>query len=140
MKVRFQADADLNQILLKATLRREPGIDFQTAHAARLVALSDNQVLAIAAAEGRVLVTHDRKTMPETVRRVYRDAGERRSDCCSTESRRQRRSRRYRSDLGRKRIRGMDKPNTNSSPMTRLRLQTESISTRLLFLENEWKT
>ena len=65
MKVRFQADADLNQILLKATLRREPGIDFQTAHAARLVALSDNQVLAIAAAEGRVLVTHDRKTMPK---------------------------------------------------------------------------
>jgi uncharacterized protein with PIN domain len=65
MKVRFQADADLNQILLKATLRREPGIDFQTAHAARLVALSDEQVLTIASAEGRVLVTHDRKTMPK---------------------------------------------------------------------------
>ena len=30
MKVRFQADADLNHILLKATLRRERGIDFQT--------------------------------------------------------------------------------------------------------------
>lgn len=65
MKVRFQADADLSQILLKATLRREPSIDFRTAHAARLVALSDEQVLAIAAAEGRVLVTHDRKTMPK---------------------------------------------------------------------------
>lgn len=65
MKVRFQADADLNQILLKATLRREPSIDFRTAHAARLVALSDEQVLAIAAAEGRILVTHDRKTMPK---------------------------------------------------------------------------
>jgi len=64
MKVRFQADADLNQILLKATLRREPSIDFQTAHAAGLVALGDRQVLAIAAREGRILVTHDRKTMP----------------------------------------------------------------------------
>lgn len=65
MKVRFQADADLNQILLKATLRREPSVDFQTAHAAGLVALNDEQVLAIAAEQGRVLVTHDRKTMPK---------------------------------------------------------------------------
>lgn len=64
MKVRFQADADLNQILLKATLRREPSIDFQTAHAARLVGLGDKQVLAIAARQARILVTHDRKTMP----------------------------------------------------------------------------
>jgi hypothetical protein len=29
MKIRFQADADLNEILLKATPRREPGIDFR---------------------------------------------------------------------------------------------------------------
>ena len=65
MKVRFQADADLNQILLKATLRREPSIDFQTARAAGLVGLGDNQVLAIAAREQRILVTHDRKTMPK---------------------------------------------------------------------------
>lgn len=64
MKVRFQADADLNQILLKAALRREPTIDFQTAHAAGLVALNDKEVLAKAADQGRVLVTHDRKTMP----------------------------------------------------------------------------
>jgi hypothetical protein len=31
MKVRFQADADLNQIILLATIRQEPAIDFQTA-------------------------------------------------------------------------------------------------------------
>jgi len=36
MKVRFQADADLNEVIVKATLRREPSIDFQTAHAANL--------------------------------------------------------------------------------------------------------
>jgi predicted nuclease of predicted toxin-antitoxin system len=64
MKVRFQADADLNQIILLATLRREPSIDFQTALAAGLTSLSDREVLAMAASEGRVLVTHDRKTMP----------------------------------------------------------------------------
>ena len=65
MKVRFQADADLNQILLKATLRREPSIDFQTAYAAGLVSLNDKEILAKAAEQGRVLVTHDRKTMPK---------------------------------------------------------------------------
>ena len=65
MKVRFQADADLNQILLKATLRREPSIDFQTANTAGLVSRSDKDVLDIAARDGRVLVTHDRKTMPK---------------------------------------------------------------------------
>jgi len=65
MTVRFQADADLNQILLKATLRREPGIDFQTANAAGLVSRNDKEVLEIAARDHRVLVTHDRKTMPK---------------------------------------------------------------------------
>jgi glutamine synthetase len=34
MKVRFQADADLNQVILLGTIRREPTIDFQTAHEA----------------------------------------------------------------------------------------------------------
>lgn len=29
MKIRFQADADLNQIIVLATVRREPSIDFQ---------------------------------------------------------------------------------------------------------------
>ncbi len=65
MKVRFQADADLNQIIVRATLRREPSIDFRTAHAAKLEGLDDNKVLELAADEGRVLVTHDRRSMPK---------------------------------------------------------------------------
>lgn len=65
MIVRFQADADLNQIILLATIRREPAIDFQTAMAADLSGVADPEVLARAAADGRVLVTHDRKTMPQ---------------------------------------------------------------------------
>jgi hypothetical protein len=64
MKVRFQADADLNQIILLATIRREPAIDFQTATLAGLSGLDDRQVLERTAREGRVLVTHDLKTMP----------------------------------------------------------------------------
>ena len=65
MKVRFQADADLNEILVKALLRREPDIDVQTARAAGLAGLGDSDVLALAARSGRLLLTHDRKTMPK---------------------------------------------------------------------------
>ncbi len=64
MKIRFQADADLNQIILLATVRREPAIDFQTATATGLTSLSDLEVLAMASGEKRILVTHDRRTMP----------------------------------------------------------------------------
>ena len=64
MKVRFQADADLNQAILQGTTRRELVIDFQTAHEAGLSSLGDPEVLAIASSDGRVLVTHDQKTMP----------------------------------------------------------------------------
>ena len=65
MKVRFQADADLHQMIVTALVRREPGVDFQTATAAGLGGLLDPQVLARAATEGRVLVSHDQSTMPQ---------------------------------------------------------------------------
>ncbi len=65
MKVRFQADADLNEVIVKATIRREPGIDFQTASVFGLAGLNDKDVLSLAAKSGRLLVTHDRKTMPK---------------------------------------------------------------------------
>lgn len=65
MRVRFQADADLNQTIVLALLRREPTLDFQTARAAALAGLDDTTVLALAAHDGRVLVTHDQTTMPQ---------------------------------------------------------------------------
>jgi hypothetical protein len=58
MRVRFQADADLNQVIVKATLRLEPSVDFQTAQAAGLAGLDDAEVLKLAAEQGRVLVSH----------------------------------------------------------------------------------
>ena len=64
MIVRFQADANLNQIILLAVRRREPAVDFHTATEAGLAGLIDPEVLALAAHDGRILVTHDRKTMP----------------------------------------------------------------------------
>jgi predicted nuclease of predicted toxin-antitoxin system len=64
VKVRFQADADLNEDIVKGVLRREPELDFRTATVAGFRSLSDLEVLTLAARENRVLVTHDRKTMP----------------------------------------------------------------------------
>ena len=64
MPIRFQADADLNQIIVSAVLRRVPAIDFRTATAAGLAGLADPEVLARAAREGRILLTHDQTTMP----------------------------------------------------------------------------
>ena len=65
MKVRFQADADLNHIILLAVLRRAPEVDFQSAVTAQLEGMTDEAVLSIAQREGRVLVSHDQSTMPQ---------------------------------------------------------------------------
>lgn len=64
MKIRFQADADLNNHIVLATLRLEPAIDFRTADAAGLRGLKDLEVLELTARSGRILVSHDFKTMP----------------------------------------------------------------------------
>ena len=64
MKIRFQADADFNRHIIAAVKRREPTISFQTAHEAGLAGLDDPEVLELAASEGRLLVSHDRRTMP----------------------------------------------------------------------------
>lgn len=65
MKIRFQADADFNQNIVRALRRRQPAIDFQTAEEAGLRELTDSEVLAIAGREDRILVSHDRRTMPK---------------------------------------------------------------------------
>ncbi|MBW4694031.1 MAG: DUF5615 family PIN-like protein [Lyngbya sp. HA4199-MV5] len=62
--IRFQADADLKQSIVTGTLRRQPTLDFRSASEAELEGIKDPDVLAIAARSGRLLVTHDRKTMP----------------------------------------------------------------------------
>jgi hypothetical protein len=64
MPIRFQADADFNQIIVNAVVRRHRDIDFRTATAAGLAGLNDAEVLALAARDRRVLVTHDHTTMP----------------------------------------------------------------------------
>jgi len=64
LRIRFQADADLNEEIVYGVFRREPEIDFQTAQEANLKGLADPEVLARSAQENRILITHDRRTMP----------------------------------------------------------------------------
>ena len=64
MKIRFQADNDLDQRIVVATKRLDPTIDFQTAHALMLHGVPDTLVLERTADVGRVLVSHDRRTLP----------------------------------------------------------------------------
>jgi hypothetical protein len=64
MQVRFQADYDFNKKIVRALRHRYPSMDFQTGHEAGFESLPDEQVLEIAAREGRILVSHDLSTMP----------------------------------------------------------------------------
>ncbi len=65
MKIRFQADNDLHEDILRATKRLQPGIDFQRAPEMNLhTGIADPEVLRLCAEEDRILVTHDRHTMP----------------------------------------------------------------------------
>jgi len=72
MPIRFQADADLNQVIVSAVVRRVPAIDFRTATSAGLAGLEDQEVLANVARDGRILVTHDQATMPSHFREFVR--------------------------------------------------------------------
>jgi hypothetical protein len=64
MRVRFQADADLDGRILRGLRRAAPEIDIRTSAEAGLAGLADPEVLQIAALSGRILVSQDRGTMP----------------------------------------------------------------------------
>jgi uncharacterized protein DUF5615 len=61
--LKFIADADLNEDLIRGMRRNEASIDFQTASDGGTRGLADRQVLELAAAAGRVVVSHNRNTM-----------------------------------------------------------------------------
>jgi hypothetical protein len=52
VKIRFQADWDLNGDIVSGVLRREPAVDFQSAAAAGLAGVGDPDVLSRAATAG----------------------------------------------------------------------------------------
>ena len=62
--IRCLADASLHDGIVTGCLRREPTIDFLSAHEARLEGVPDPEVLAFATRQNRILVTSDLRTMP----------------------------------------------------------------------------
>ena len=57
-------DQDFDWDILRGLTRRVPNLDAVTAHQVGLSAVSDPELLAWAAEAGRIVITHDRKTMP----------------------------------------------------------------------------
>lgn len=69
--LRYLADENFNQRIVRGLIRRLPEIDVVVAQDAGLSAATDPEVLSWAAREGRVVLTHDVKTLvPEAHLRV----------------------------------------------------------------------
>jgi len=64
VKIQFQADADLHPAVGRGLVRRELAIDWQPARRTIPDATPDPEVLQLAAAAGRVLVSRDVTTIP----------------------------------------------------------------------------
>lgn len=64
MKIRFQADENLDQAIVDGVLRREPAVEFETAQESGLLGADDPTILQWCSTEGYVLVSHDVKTVP----------------------------------------------------------------------------
>jgi predicted nuclease of predicted toxin-antitoxin system len=60
---RFLADHDLNEHIVDAVLRREPTIEFVRVRDVGMRESSDAEVLAFAAQQGLIVVSHDVNTM-----------------------------------------------------------------------------
>ena len=61
--LRLATDEDFNNRILRGLIRRKPELDILRVQDAGLIGKSDAEVLEWAAAEGRVLLTHDVTTM-----------------------------------------------------------------------------
>jgi hypothetical protein len=63
LRIRFQADADIDPDIRKGLLRREPSVDFRPAAGTIPDGTLGPEVLRIAAEDDRVLVSGDLRTM-----------------------------------------------------------------------------
>jgi hypothetical protein len=64
VKIRFLADANFNQKIVAGLLRREPAVDFALPEAMIPERMKDPDILDLAHSAGRVVVSHDVRTMP----------------------------------------------------------------------------
>lgn len=74
MNLRFLADEDVDADILEGLRSREPAIDILDVKTAGLRGTTDPALLELAAAQGRILITHDRRTMTRHFRKRV-DAG-----------------------------------------------------------------
>jgi hypothetical protein len=65
--LRLATDEDFNNRILRGLLRRRPDLDIVRAQDVGLIGKGDAEVLAWAARESRVLITHDVTTMKQAV-------------------------------------------------------------------------
>lgn len=63
--LRFLADEDFNFKIVTAVRTHAPDVDIVSVQEVNLSGQSDPQILDWAAQEGRILLTHDNRTMPE---------------------------------------------------------------------------
>jgi predicted nuclease of predicted toxin-antitoxin system len=63
--LKLASDADFHGAVYRALLRRQPELDIVRVQDAGLRTAADPDILAWAASEGRILLTHDRETMPK---------------------------------------------------------------------------
>ncbi len=75
MKPQFLADADLHFDIVTGVLRREPAIDFESAQELLEEGLQDPDVLAVAAQDEGIVVSHDVNTMPDHFQRFLAENG-----------------------------------------------------------------
>ncbi|MGH7225669.1 MAG: DUF5615 family PIN-like protein [Gemmataceae bacterium] len=62
--LRLATDEHIDRALIRGLLSRQPDLDIVRVQEASLLGADDRDLLAWAAAEGRILITHDRNTMP----------------------------------------------------------------------------
>ena len=62
-RVKYLFDEDLNGRIVRGVRRRMSGLDSNTVQGADLIQATDPAVLDWAAAEGRIVITHDHRTM-----------------------------------------------------------------------------
>lgn len=74
--LRLLFDQNLNQNILRGLISRIPSVDVVTAAEVGLSAASDTEILAWAATQQRVTVTHDYKTMPGFAAQIMDSGGQ----------------------------------------------------------------
>jgi hypothetical protein len=71
--MKFAADENFDNRILRGLFRRQPDLDIVRVQDTEVAGVDDPPLLEWAAAEGRILLTHDEKTIP---RHAYERMGE----------------------------------------------------------------